>query len=132
MELHDEHIQDIVAKWCDDTGDLKVDLCSCDNKPDGFIGIDKRKLNEDDIAFDLDQPNWPFEDGTVGVFRCQDALEHLKDPINTMKEIYRCLAPFGWVLIEVPSTDGRGAFLEQQQLLVLYQGSTSSLYWQPS
>jgi hypothetical protein len=27
-----------------------------------------------------------------------------------MKEIYRVLAPGGWLIAQVPSTDGRGAF----------------------
>jgi len=109
-ELHDKYIEDMVIKWCDENDLKKIDLCSCSNKPNGFIGVDKRKLNDEDIVFDLDEPNWPFDDGSVGVFRLQDALEHLKDPINTMKEMHRCLCSGGWALIEVPSTDGRGAF----------------------
>ena len=125
--LHDTYIQQMVEKWCDETGNLKVDLCSCNNKPEGYIGIDKRKLNEEDIEFDLDQPNWPIESESVGVFRCQDALEHLKDPINAMKEIYKALVPFGWALIEVPSTDGRGAF--QDPTHVSFWNSNSFWYY---
>jgi glycosyltransferase involved in cell wall biosynthesis len=125
--LHDKYIQGMVEKWCDNEGHFKVDLCSCNNKPEGYVGIDKRKLNEEDIEFDLNQPDWPFEDGTVGLFRCQDALEHLKDPINTMKEMHRCLAPLGWALIEVPSTDGRGAF--QDPTHVSFWNSNSFWYY---
>jgi hypothetical protein len=29
-----------------------------------------------------------------------------------MNEVYRCLAPGGWLLLEVPSTDGRGAWCD--------------------
>ena len=109
-ELHDKYMSKIVEKWCDKNNLLKIDLCSCDNVPEGYTGVDKRKLNDSDILFDLDEPNWPFDDGSVGIFRGNDAVEHLKNPINTMSEIYRCLADFGWAMIEVPSTDGRGAF----------------------
>ena len=126
-ELHDKYMEAIVSRWCDTNNLKKVDLCSCDNKPDGFIGVDKRKLNDDDIVFDLDKPNWPFEDNSVGVFRAWDALEHLKDPVNTMKEIHRCLAPYGWALIEVPSTDGRGAF--QDPTHVSFWNSNSFWYY---
>ena len=126
-ELHDKYIFAMASKWADINNLKKVDLCSCNNKPEGFIGIDKRKLNNDDIVFDLDEPNWPFEDGSVGIFRAQDALEHMKDPINTMKEIHRCLAPLGWAIIEVPSTDGRGAF--QDPTHVSFWNSNSFWYY---
>jgi len=127
MELHDQYIEPMVSKWCDLNKLKKIDLCSANNKPEGYTGIDKRKLNDDDIVFDLDKPSWPFEDGSVGVFRSQDAIEHMKDPVNTMKEIHRCLAPDGWVLIEVPNTDGRGAF--QDPTHVSFWNSNSFWYY---
>ena len=126
-ELHDKYMLDIASKWSSESGLKKVDLCSCDNRPAGFIGIDKRKLNDDDVVFDLDKPDWPFEDGSVGVFRAQDAIEHMKDPINTMKEIHRCLADYGWAIIDVPSTDGRGAF--QDPTHVSFWNSNSFWYY---
>lgn len=126
-ELHDKYILDISSKWSDDQGLKKIDLCSANNKPPGFIGVDQRKLNEEDIVFDLEKPDWPFEDGSVGVFRSQDAVEHMKDPLNTMKEMHRCLADYGWVIIEVPSTDGRGAF--QDPTHVSFWNSNSFWYY---
>lgn len=126
-KLHDKYMFGMACKWADTNGLKKVDLCTCNNKPEGFIGVDKRKLNDEDIVFDLDKPDWPFEDGSVGVFRAQDALEHMKDPVNTMKEIHRCLAPFGWAMIEVPSTDGRGAF--QDPTHVSFWNSNSFWYY---
>jgi SAM-dependent methyltransferase len=56
------------------------------------------------------QERWPFEDSSVGVVRAYDVFEHLRDPIHTMKELSRVLCPGGWAFIQVPSTDGRGAF----------------------
>jgi len=126
-KLHDQYMLDIASKWSDEKGLKKIDLCSCNNKPDGFTGVDKRKLNDDDVTFDLDEPNWPFEDGSVGVFRAQDAIEHMKDPLNTMKEIYRCLADYGWAIIDVPTTDGRGAF--QDPTHVSFWNSNSFWYY---
>ena len=128
--LHDKYMLAIASKWSDENSLKKVDLCSCDNKPNGFIGVDKRKLNKDDVVFDLDEPDWPFEDGSVGVFRAQDAVEHMKDPVNTMKEIYRCLADYGWAIIDVPSTDGRGAF--QDPTHVSFWNSNTFWYYTKS
>jgi len=53
---------------------------------------------------------WPFKDSSVGLIRANDIIEHLKDPVNIMNEAYRILVDGGWFLIEVPSTDGRGAY----------------------
>lgn len=78
------------------------------------------------IAADLDE-RWPFGDGEVGVFRAHDALEHLRDPINTMREIHRCPAPKGWLLSRPPSTDGRGAL--QDPTHVLFWSSNSFWYY---
>ena len=106
-QLHDQYIEKMVGKWCDVEGLKKVDLCCGNAKPEGYIGVDRAPGA--DIQADLNF-RWPFDDNSVGLFRAQDAIEHLKNPIHTMKEAWRCLAPNGWFLIDVPSTDGRGAF----------------------
>lgn len=106
LELHDKYIYQLVEKWCDINNLLKIDLCGGHNKPEGYISVD---LFNGDITANLEE-KWPFRDGSVGLFRAHDALEHMKDPQHTMKEVYRCLAPGGWLLSKTPSTDGRGAF----------------------
>jgi SAM-dependent methyltransferase len=127
-ELHDKYILDMVTKWCDLEGLKKIDLCSNGRPHEGFTGIDiEDKKVENEIIFDLDKPDWPFEDNSVGVFRCQDAIEHMKDGLQTMKEIHRCLRHGGWAIIEVPSTDGRGAF--QDPTHVSFWNSNSFWYY---
>ncbi len=44
-----------------------------------------------------------------------------------MSEIHRVLAPGGWAFIQVPSTDGRGAF--QDPTHVSYWNENSFLYY---
>ena len=107
LNLHDKYIYGLVERWCDLNGLRKIDLCGGINCPEGYESID---LKDADILYNLDRNEWPFKDGEVGLFRAHDALEHLKDPINTMKEVYRCLAPNGWLLSSTPSTEGRAAF----------------------
>lgn len=53
---------------------------------------------------------WDIGDNSVGVISAKYALEHLENPIHAMNEAYRVLAGGGFLFIEVPSTDGRGAF----------------------
>lgn len=125
--IHDKYVNDLVDKWCDDNGLLKIDLCCNKYKRPGYTGVDWGDDTDADIKHNLDITPWPFKDNSVGVFRMQDALEHLKDGVQTMKEIYRCLAPKGWALIEVPSTDGRGAY--QDPTHVSFWNSNSFWYY---
>lgn len=53
---------------------------------------------------------WPLADGSAGLIVATDVLQLLRDPVHVMNEAYRVLAPGGFFVIRVPSTDGRGAF----------------------
>lgn len=124
LDLHDRFIYPLVERWCDLNGLMKLDLCGGFDPPAGYRSID---LANGDITCDLDSSNWTIETGAVGVVRAHDALEHMRNPINTMKEIYRILAPNGWLLSLTPSTDGRGAF--QDPTHVSYWNSNSFWYY---
>lgn len=106
LGIHDKYIYKMVEKWCDDKGLRKIDLCGGFDAPLGYESID---LLGGHITADLEKV-WPIEEGTVGLVRAHDALEHMQDPIHVMKEAYRVLANEGWLLSLTPSTDGRGAF----------------------
>jgi len=116
--IHNDAIQDLskqtyymtvlnVAKrFALDRGLRAVDLGGAIDAPDGLETVDTHNA---DVIANLNK-KWPFKDGSVGVVRASHVLEHLPDSIHTMNELYRVLAPGGFALIEVPSTDGRGAF----------------------
>jgi O-antigen biosynthesis protein len=78
------------------------------------------------LGIDLGQ-RWPLEDDSVGVIRAEDVLQQLVDPVHVMNEAYRVLAPGGFFLIRVPSTDGRGAF--QNPLNVSFWNEHSFWYY---
>lgn len=96
----------LAVRWANDNNLAKLDLGGRINAWEGFTTVD---LFDADIVANLNEP-WPFADNSVGIIRASHLFEHLKDPIHTMNEAFRVLAPGGWLLIEVPSTDGRGAF----------------------
>jgi glycosyltransferase involved in cell wall biosynthesis len=104
--LHDKYIEPMARKWSEDNGLLCLDVGSGTAPAKGYETVDKADA---DHNCDL-EGRWPFPDSSVGVIRSVDTFEHLKDPIHTMSECYRVLAPGGWIFAQVPSTDGRGAF----------------------
>ena len=126
LRLHDEYIEAMAMTWAKDEGLLCLDLGGRIDSPGGYATVDQR---EADYVADLNC-QWPFEDNSVGLIRAFDVFEHLKDPIHTMKELYRVLAPGGYALIQVPSTDGRGAW--QDPTHVSFWNENSFLYYTDS
>ncbi len=104
--IYDQYIDGLAEHWADVNGLRKIEVGGRMAAKYGFETVD---LKDADIITDLNE-RWPFEDNSVGVIRSFDVFEHLKDSIHTMKEVYRVLAPGGWLICQVPSTDGRGAF----------------------
>lgn len=96
----------LASREADLRGLLKIDLGGGINPKEGCITIDKQ---EGAITYDLDE-GIPLGDNSVGVINASHIIEHLRDPLKTMREIHRVLADGGWAFIEVPSTDGRGAW----------------------
>lgn len=120
--MHDRNIQNLaLAHW--KRTHRCIDLGGGIDAPAGWEGCD---THDAPIITDLND-RWPFEDGSVGAFRAHDLIEHLRDPIHTMNEAWRCLAHGGLYLIEVPSTDGKGAF--QDPTHVSFWSSNSFWYY---
>lgn len=109
--LYDKHIFDLAERFCShvtlDSGPQikralplsKIDLCGAIDTYKDYLPIDKT------LGHDLDE-DWDIATDSVGVLRAFDAIEHLKDPVHTMSEAHRVLAPGGFLLIQVPSTTG--------------------------
>lgn len=122
-QIGEQYIEAIALEWSKRNGLKAIDLCGGFNSPPGYLSVD---LEGGDITADLDEP-WHLEDGSVGVVRAFDSIEHLKSPIHTMKEVWRVLAPGGVFLSMTPSTDGRGAF--QDPTHVSFWNENSFWYW---
>lgn len=100
------HAEKMYLQWASDKGLACYDLGGRIDRQQGYQSVD---LIDADVIADLEKP-WPFPDNSVGVLRAYHLLEHLDDPIHFFNEAYRVLAPGGFLLIEVPSVNGAGAF----------------------
>ncbi|HKV38811.1 MAG TPA: glycosyltransferase, partial [Blastocatellia bacterium] len=107
---YDRYIESMALKWAADNGLSAIDLCGGVDPRPGYLPLDIN-VGLGGIEADLDR-TWPVATNSVGVIRAMDAIEHLRDPIHTMNEAWRVSAHGGFFLIEVPSTDGRGAFCD--------------------
>jgi glycosyltransferase involved in cell wall biosynthesis len=124
VELFNQYAQQLAEKDADDKGLLKIDIGGGLNPYPGYITVDMRS-NADYVA-DLNE-GIPLPDNSVGVLNASHILEHLHDKHKAMSEIHRVLAHGGWAFIEVPSTDGRGAF--QDPTHVSYWNENCFLYY---
>jgi SAM-dependent methyltransferase len=86
---------------------MKLNLGCSDRHEKGYLNVDRTEPA--DLLADLSEP-WPWKDSTIGEIRAADIIEHLPDKIRTMNEAWRVLKPGGTFDIEVPTTDGPGAW----------------------
>lgn len=122
LRLHDQYIHALALAHWKQTHRC-IDLGGGIDSPEGWESCD---VHDAKVTANLDE-RWPFEDGSVGAFRAHDIIEHLKNPVHTMNEAWRCLTHGGLLLIEVPSTDGRGAFQDPSH--VSFWNSNSFWYY---
>lgn len=116
-QLRDEYTEKLVLEEARRRELLAIDLGAIEPRH-GYKTLNM--LPGCDIQHNVLKP-LPFLDNSVQVFRASDFLEHIpsENVVPVMNELYRCLAPGGWMLTMTPSTDGRGAF----------QDPTHRSYW---
>jgi glycosyltransferase involved in cell wall biosynthesis len=83
-------------------------------------------VNLGNVDFDIHK-KWPLADNSVGVLDASHVINQIEDKSFTMSEIYRVLNDKAWAFIEVPSTDGRGAFQDPRHKS--YWNENSFWYW---
>ena len=106
VELCHKYAVKLAERDAELRGLKKVDIGGGLFPKPGYLTIDQEGA---DITCDLND-GIPLPDNSVGVLNASHVIEHLRDPVKTMREIHRVLADGGWAFIEVPSTDGRGAW----------------------
>lgn len=80
---------------------MKIDLGCGYNKSPGYIGIDRFETPDTKIVCDFDV-HIPLEDNSVDYVMASHSLEHAKDIMVTMEEIYRVCKHKAIVCIAAP------------------------------
>jgi glycosyltransferase involved in cell wall biosynthesis len=122
--MFDKNIRSVVEKEANTLGLKKIDIGGGLNPYGDYETVDIRETA--DYVADLND-GIPLPDNSVYVLNAHHILEHLKDPIKSMREIHRVLCHGGWAFIEVPSTEGKGAF--QDPTPITFWNDNSFLYY---
>ena len=89
--------------------------------------IFKKMSNLDFVSIDLDSPlamikmditNLQFEDNFFNVILCSHVLEHIKEDLVAMKELFRVLKPNGWAIIQAPIDYNRKKTFEDPNVIL--------------
>jgi glycosyltransferase involved in cell wall biosynthesis len=126
VALYDAHIELNLLSWSNRRGLLALDLGAAHRKPDGYLGVDQYAGDGVDIVATLPE-KVDLPDGSVGVIRAVDFLEHVVEKIPLINELHRLLAADGMLLSLTPSTDGRGAY--QDPTHVAFYNENSFWYY---
>lgn len=110
------YLRNIVAlgeKFARDNGLAMLDIGGAHGCPAGYSPVDSDSsvVALGGICCDL-EGEWNVRDNSVGMLRACGVVERLRDPIHTMNEAWRVLAPGGLMMISAPSSEGVGAFCD--------------------
>lgn len=81
---------------------FRLDIACGQMKTDGYFGVDIANEKGVDMVYDLEKFPWPFPDNSVDEAVCNHYIEHTRDIIKFMDEIYRILAPGARITIRAP------------------------------
>jgi SAM-dependent methyltransferase len=126
VALYDRYIEANALAWAAREGLLALDLGAAHNRPPRYLGVDQYPGEDVDIVATLPD-RMPVDDGSAGVIRAVDFLEHVADKVALINELYRALAPGGLLLSQTPSSDGRGAY--QDPTHVAFYNENSFWYY---
>lgn len=80
----------------------KLNLGTGNQPKEGYVNVDKLNLKGVDIIHDLDNFPYPFKDNSIDEIYTEYTMEHMKDIIGTLKELYRICKPNATIEIIVP------------------------------
>ena len=83
--------EEIIEQYKKQNKPIKVNIACGQIKMDGFIGIDKEKTEAADIVQNLETYPWPFENNSVDEIVCSHYVEHVRDLIPFIDEMYRIM-----------------------------------------
>jgi glycosyltransferase involved in cell wall biosynthesis len=104
VELFHKYAYLLAERDADLQGKIKLQLGDAEKLKKGYV-----YLTLDDFE---QQKGFFFEDNSVGVIYAPFFPQRTQDTQRFMRECHRVLCDKGWFFTEIPSTDGRGAWMD--------------------
>lgn len=89
-----------------------LDVGCGNNKIPGAVGIDLVSGTQADIVHDLNVFPWPLEDSSFEFIRLWSVIEHLRDIVAVVNEVYRVSKPGATVIIGTPHFSSANAYTD--------------------
>lgn len=102
---------------------FNLDIACGQNKAPGFFGIDIAKTEGVDMVYDLEKFPWPIPDNSVDAAVSSHYVEHTKDIISFMNEVYRILKPGGTILLRAPYYNSSRAWQDPTHTRVISEAT---------
>lgn len=83
---------------------LRLDIGCGSNKKEGFLGLDINKTEATDII--ADATNLPFKDNCIDYIYSRRCIQHVRNDVKALEEIYRVLKIGGKLQLTVASIYG--------------------------
>jgi len=93
------------------TKGIVLDIGCGATKQYGTVGIDCRPIHGVDVVCDFER-GMPFKDGSIAGAYSIHSIEHMRDLIGFMEELYRICAPGARVYLQTPYYTSRKAFVD--------------------
>ena len=83
---------------------MKLDVGCGVSLKEGYVGLDKRKLEGVSVVHELEVFPYPFEDDTFSEIRGYHIIEHIKPwlTVDFMNELWRIMEPGGLLTLDMP------------------------------
>ncbi len=99
----------------------------------GWVNIDSVELPGVDIVADLESAKLPFDDDTVEEFTASHLLEHIRNSLGLMQELYRVAKPGALAVFRVPYGSSDDADTDPTHVRRYFWGSwgyfSQPYYW---
>lgn len=90
---------------------VSLDIGCGANKHSGTLGVDRRRLPGVAVVCDFEQ-GLPFRDGSVTAVYLHHIVEHMRDLVAFMEDLYRICEPGAKVYVRTPYYASREAFVD--------------------
>jgi SAM-dependent methyltransferase len=80
----------------------KLNLGSGEYPKEGYVNVDYFSIAEPDVRHNLEAFPYPFEDDYFEIIEADHVLEHLNNPFQVMKELFRISADGATIEVRVP------------------------------